>query len=343
MRCVTGILLTVLLSMAGMESARAATCADDFKTRVAANGECLVIQAYGEPAKKTALVVFIHGDGYRGGPSDYMYPIAQQFAAKGVVAVGLIRPGYYDSNDNSSTGYSYREGDNYQPDVIETVAAAVKVLKNHYKAEYVVLAGHSGGSAISGVIIGKYPGLVNAAVLGACPCNVPDWRFMRRGRNNWAFSLSPHDFIGKIDKKTTVVAVTGSNDDNTTPGLARGYVNDLKENGIDATFIEIPGRGHGGIEQTEAYLYALVKLLVGRSYGMLEASKECPKCGNTPKLPESAIGMDIDAKAQRLIKDWGENAAKVALKKANEMEVSGDSESQAIWLKVRARIEKQQN
>ena len=90
-------------------------------------------------------------------------------------------------------------------------------------------------------------------------------------------------------------------------------------------------------------LVSLAKLLAGRSYGTLEPSKECPMCGNTPKLPESAIGMDIDGKAQRLIKDWGENAAKIAMKRAKEMEVSGDSESQEIWLKVRARIEKQQN
>jgi len=172
--------LAVALAGAAHQVAAAEPCAADNRARVAANDECLVIRTYGESAERTSLIIFIHGDGYRGGPSDYMYPIAQIFGAKGVVAVGLIRPGYYDSKDNHSTGNSYREWDNYQPDVIATVAAAVKVLKNHYKAEYVVLAGHSGGSAISGVIIGKYPGLVNAAVIGACPCNVPDWRLAIR-------------------------------------------------------------------------------------------------------------------------------------------------------------------
>ena len=257
--------LAIVLAFVTHQTAMAEPCAADNKTLVAANDECLVIKAYGEPAARTALVVFIHGDGYRGGPYDYMYPIAQHYGAKGVVAVGLIRPGYYDSNDNSSTGYSYREGDNYQPDVIETVAAAIKVLKNHYKAEFVVLAGHSGGSAISGVIIGKYPGLVNGAVLGACPCNVPDWRFMRRGRNNWDFSLSPHDFIGKIDKKTTVVVITGGKDGNTPPEIAKDYVNSLKGNGIDATYIEVPGVGHNGIVKTSDYQTAINKLLRGRS------------------------------------------------------------------------------
>ncbi len=262
--------LAVALAAATHQVAAAEPCAADNRARVTANDECLVIRTYGESAERTSLIIFIHGDGYRRdpsdyGPSDYMYRIAQKFGAKGVVAIGLIRPGYFDSRDNHSTGNSYRDRDNYRPDVIATVAAAVKVLKNHYKAEYVVLAGHSGGSAISGVIIGKYPGLVNAAVLAACPCNGPDWRIMRRGRNNFPFSLSPHNFIDMIDKKTTVVAVTGGNDGNTEPVLARDYVASLKGKGIDATFIEVPGIGHNGIVKTSDYRTAITQLLKGRS------------------------------------------------------------------------------
>jgi dipeptidyl aminopeptidase/acylaminoacyl peptidase len=264
------MVLAIVLAAAACHAAAAEPCVADNTTRVAANDECLVIQTYGEPAERTSLIVFIHGDGYRPdpadyGPSDYMYRIAREFGTKGVVAVGLIRPGYFDSNGGHSTGNSYREWDNYQPDVIATVAAAVKVLKKHYDAENVVLAGHSGGSAISGVIIGKYPGLANAAVLGACPCNVSDWRIMRRGNNNWRLSLSPHDFVDTIDKKTTVVAITGGKDDNTKPVLARDYVTVLKANGIDATFIEVPGIGHDEIVRTRDFMNEIYELLKGRS------------------------------------------------------------------------------
>ena len=161
--------LVVTLAATAHQVAAAEPCAADNRTRVAANDECLVIRTYGESAERTSLIIVIHGDGYGGGPSDYMYPIAQTFGTKGVVAVGLIRPGYYDSTGNHSTGNSYREKDNYRLDVIATVAAAIDVLKNHYQADFVILAGHSGGSAVSGVIIGKYPGLVNAAVLGPLP------------------------------------------------------------------------------------------------------------------------------------------------------------------------------
>ena len=246
------VMLTLVVALAAVarQLTAAEPCAAGNTTRVAANNECLVISTYGESVDRTALIIFIHGDGYRGGPSDYMYPIVRLFGTKGVVAVGLIRPGYYDSKGNHSTGNSHRDKDNYQPDVIATVAAAVKVLKEHYEADYVVLVGHSGGAAISGVIIGKYPGLVNAAVLGACPCNVPEWRTMRRGYNNWYLSLSPHDFITQIDKKTTVVTITGAKDENTKPVIARDYVIDLKANGVDATYIEVPSVGHNNMLRT---------------------------------------------------------------------------------------------
>ena len=257
--------LVVAVATAAAQAVAAKPCVADNRTRVLANDECLVIRTYCEPAERTSLVVFIHGDGYRGGPSDYMYRYAKRVGAKGVVAIGLIRPGYYDSRGHRSTGNSYRRGDNYRLDVIVAVAAAIKVLKTHFDAEFVVLAGHSGGSAISGVIIGRYPGLVDAAVLGACPCNVPRWRIMRRGRNNSRRSLSPHDFADRIDAKTSVVAITGGKDKNTKPVLARDYVTVLKANRIVATFVEVPGVGHNGIVRTRAYTAAISKLLEARS------------------------------------------------------------------------------
>ena len=258
--------IVILLAATNHQAAKAKTCAADNKTRVTANGECLVIEVFGETAEQTSLVVFIHGDGYRGRPSDYLYPLAERLGAKGVVAVGLIRPGYFDSDNNRSTGNSYRKkGDGYKPHIVKAVAEAIKALKAHYKAGYVVLAGHSGGAAIAGVILGKYPGLVNAAVLGGCPCNVPKWRIKRRGRNNWHSSLSPHDFVGKIDKKTKVVAITGSDDRNTVPEFGKDYVKSLKDNGIDATFIELPNVSHNGVVRTEEYEHAITQFLAGRS------------------------------------------------------------------------------
>lgn len=241
-------------------------CSADNRTRVAAGNECLVIKTYGDSAERTSLIIFIHGDGYRRdpadyGPSDYMYRIARKYGAKGIVAVGLIRPGYFDSSGSHSTGNSYRDGDNYRPDVVATVAAAIKALKEHHNADIVVLAGHSGGAAISGVIIGKYPSLVDAAVLGACVCNIPEWRTSRRGYNNWKRSLSPHNYVDKIDKKTKVIAITGDKDENTKSVFARDYVASLRAKEIDASFIEVPGVGHNGIVTTLEFETAINEIL----------------------------------------------------------------------------------
>jgi len=254
-------LATSIIFLAG-GPAKAADCAADNVTRVATDDECLVIKVFGQPAKKTRLLIFIHGDGSRGGASDYLYPLAGSFAADGVVSVGLIRPGYYDSENNHSTGFSYRsEGDGYRPEIIDAVAQAVKVLKAHYNAGHVVLVGHSGGAAISGVITGKYPGLVNAALLGACPCNVPDWRMRRRGRNNWGFSLSPHDFVDAVHEGTRIIAMTGSDDSNTYPDLARAHVKSLAARGIDARYIVVPEASHNGVARSGEFKSAIKQLL----------------------------------------------------------------------------------
>ena len=230
----------------------------DNLTRIAANGECLVIQTYGSPAQKNKLIVFIHGDGSSGSSSDYLYSSARHYGSEGVISVGLIRPGYFDSAENHSTGYSNRfTGDGYGSSIIDAVAAAVRVLKNFYKAEHVVLVGHSGGAAISGVILGKFPSLANSAVLAACPCNVPQWRFMRRGRNNWTSSLSPHSYADDVPKGTKVIAVTGGGDSNTQPVIASEYVELLKRNGIEATYIEAPSTGHNGVTRSQEFFDAI--------------------------------------------------------------------------------------
>lgn len=75
--------LAVALAAAAHQVAAAEPCAADNRARVAANDECLVIRTYGESAERTSLIIFIHGDGYRGGSSDYMYPIAQIFGGEG--------------------------------------------------------------------------------------------------------------------------------------------------------------------------------------------------------------------------------------------------------------------
>lgn len=242
--------------------AAAEECAADNLTRVRGGGECLVIKTYNAGAGAKTLLVFIHGDGSGGGPSDYLFSRAERYGKADVVAVGLIRPGYYDSQDNFSTGASYRsEGDGYRDHVVDAVTGALKELKAFHGAEKLILVGHSGGAAISGVILGREPGLADAAVLAACPCHVPDWRIMRRGSNTWTRSLSPHEFEDKIPAGTRVVAVTGSGDSNTRPEIAGAYIERLKTRGLDARFVDVPGASHNRVTRTDEFFAAIDQLL----------------------------------------------------------------------------------
>ena len=242
-------------------NAKADPCDAETETRVTGATECLVYQSFGTQSSNTTLVVFIHGDGSRGGASDYLYPLAQSVSGDGVVTVGLIRPGYY-SEDGKSTGSSYRKnGDGYRPHIVDAVTGAVLNLKTRFEAKRVILVGHSGGAALSGVILGRAPGLVDAAVLGACPCHVSKWRLQRRGKDNWRQSLSPHDFVDGVPKDTVVIALTGEADDNTRSNIAEGYVEDLQEAGIAARFAEVADAGHNRVMRMPQMKDAIVELI----------------------------------------------------------------------------------
>ncbi len=67
MRNLVMMALALALAAVAHQLAAAEPCAADNRVRVAANDECLVIRAYGESAERTSLIIFIHGDGYRGG------------------------------------------------------------------------------------------------------------------------------------------------------------------------------------------------------------------------------------------------------------------------------------
>lgn len=257
MKPTTGLAFCLLVFLAACQTTTAKTCAPDDKTGVAAGSECLIIETTGTASTNPTLIVFIHGDGSRGGPSDYMFKNARSYGTDNVVSIGLIRPGYFDSDGHYSSGNSYRENDIYRVDVIDSITNAVKSLKKHYKAKRIVLVGHSGGAAISGIILGRSPGLIDTVVLAACPCDVPRWREMRRGYNTWTQSLSPHDFAKDIPNDARIIALTGEYDDNTRTVLAHDYVGSLRTRGIDATYIEVSKIGHNSILRTDAFADAV--------------------------------------------------------------------------------------
>jgi len=258
------------------QHSRACLNADNIN-RINANGECLAVQSFFYknklPKKNSRLLIFIHGDGAKGGgPSDYLKYQATFFLDPSTISTVLIRPGYYDSYGNYSTGESYAfdcEGfpcDGYREKTITTLASAIKKLKNFYQPRCTILVGHSGGAMMSGVILGKYPHLVSGAVLASTTNNVHEWS-NHHGWGKWPNSLSPHDWVAKIPSDTFVYIVSGIRDKNTYPNMARTYYESLKKSKIPAYFIFSEEGSHNTIVLNKAKEFKLA---------IQKALKDCP-------------------------------------------------------------------
>jgi len=283
MRCMLVVVLAAMVHVCSGQAIKAEDCANDYVTRVAANGECLAIDAVGETAERNTLIVMVHGDG--GG--DYYHRVARIYGSKGVIAVAMTRPGYCGRKGCSSgTRPGYKSS--YSSWVVETVTEGIKALKVHYNAEHTIVIGRSGGSAILGVAIGKYAPLADVAVLTACPCNVSYWR-RKRGRGVWSGSLSPDNYTDDVPKTMKVITITGSLDKNTFPELGEDYAAELRDEGVDARFILV-NAGHG-VSSTGEFNDLMRELLEGRSFGAL------------PKAPEPTA----EEKAQVYLKKVTEN------------------------------------
>ncbi len=191
------------------------------------------------------LVILLHGDVSSGGAADYLYPLAASVASAktGTIAAAVLRPGYFDASGQKSTGSNNGRSDHYTSRNNALVADTILNLKKQIKPSRVIVIGHSGGSAQLGVIIGRYPGLIDTAILASCPCDIKTWRASRNA-SAWPASQSPVDFVNKVGKGTRIIAVNGSSDSNTRPALAKAYVELARTAGLDASYIEIPSTAH---------------------------------------------------------------------------------------------------
>lgn len=256
--------------------AKAGVCADgaaaDGKTRAGANGICMVIQA-APPATggpTAPLIVVLHGDN-RGQMMGGRYlrlatKLSLEFSGP---ALFMLRPGY-QGDTGKSDGFAKLEDDDYSKKNIDFLAGALDQLKRDSGDRKLILVGHSGGAAMSAVLIALYPQIVDAAVLAGCPCNVQPWRQWRKqsaGKRDgyWPNSLSPSDFANKTSNKSVIVAITGDGDTNTLPKFAEEYISALRENGVqNAKFVLVTGETHRTVPESkeviEGVRYAIEKL-----------------------------------------------------------------------------------
>ena len=244
-------------------SAKSAECLNDKITRITGKYECLAIHTFvkNSESKIKNLVIFIHGDQSDNSPVSGMINNAQGTPVPNeTVKVAILRPGYFDRAGGKSTGNDCGRRDCYTVTNLDEMTAAVQSLKNHYKPSKTILIGHSGGAAISGVMIGRTPGIAEGAILLACPCNISQWRFMQNRSGSYN-SLSPSDFIKNIPKTTKVFAITGASDSNTQDVLAKDYVKSLTDLNISAQYKSLPNVDHNKVNEIYVIEEALNELL----------------------------------------------------------------------------------
>jgi pimeloyl-ACP methyl ester carboxylesterase len=245
----------------------AATCsAEDFDTRVSGQSQCLVMRRFGA-VEPESLIVWLHGDVGSGGPANYHFAAAEQAATalsgSGVLSVALVRPGYPDGNGNASTVAFLHSGrsDHYTAENLTEVGVAIERLRTKFRPKKVIVIGHSGGAATTGVLLGLKPGLIDGAVLVACPCDIAAWR---AGRREWPRSESPMRWVDKVSPAARVIALTGGRDDNTLPALAQAYVQTLAARNVAAQFRLLPDDSHNSAFRSEAVLEAVRELVAAK-------------------------------------------------------------------------------
>ncbi|MGK0271211.1 MAG: pimeloyl-ACP methyl ester carboxylesterase [Cocleimonas sp.] len=253
------MLLILLTACGGGNDVSAIPCADDNVQAIEMESGCVQLLSTPPVENPRILWILIHGDGSSGSASDGMFNQLSSLAGSDSMAIGLIRPGYFTLDNRRSTGpESDRRFDHYTQATTDYIADAIVELKDHYQPDQTVVVGHSGGAAMTALVSSFYPGLIDKSVLVACPCNVPEWRVFRRGANNWLRSLSPIDYVDQLDPSVPLVAIVGSEDENTYSQLTIDYISLAQTAGVIANYEIIPNRDHNGIINDSAPLISFL-------------------------------------------------------------------------------------
>lgn len=265
---IRAILSSILLAVISHAVVGAPCEAEDYEQKVSGKDQCLRMRKYGAAAPEV-LLVWLHGDVSSGGPANYHFPIAQKaaekFSASNVLSIALVRPGYPDGSGEISTSSAplLQRFDHYTEENIAEVAAAIRRLRDKYKPNQLIAIGHSGGAASSALIMGMMPGLLDATILVACPCNLASWR-SSAGKRPWNHSEDPMKWVDKIDTAVRVIALTGSRDNNTFPEIAESYIQALQAKEINAEFQTLSGENHNSAFRAPEVFDAIQKMITAK-------------------------------------------------------------------------------
>jgi hypothetical protein len=222
-----------------------------------AGNVCLVAKVFASPsAPGRAMAIVVHGDG--GGFIEPAYMRRLERTAERIVkdrpgdgVVFVQRPGYR-SELGRSRGQAKPEDDDYTAENVKIMADAVKELRRLWEPSHAVWVGHSGGAALGALLMGREPGIVQGAILSACPCgDIRQWRTHRnqsRGRSGagtWPNSLSPVDHMGGLKPGIRVVLLTGDRDENTLARFNETWVEIAVSRGAHVTSVIMKNITHG--------------------------------------------------------------------------------------------------
>lgn len=267
--CVLATVAAMVASGMGPSAAQAAGCADkDPATSVTLpDGGCISFRSSPRTQAGAPLVVFMHGDGGGSiGPSywDLLTKTGDQIAAEtNAIFVVLVRPGYGGPGGRSS-GEAKSGDDDYTAGNVKLAAEAIGALKAKFASSRVIVAGTSGGAATAALVMGRHPGVADAAWLNACPCQIQPWRAWRMqsaGRTTPWSSLSPDQHVAGVAPNARFAVVVGESDVNTLSKFSEAYVAALKARGVAADLTIVRGGTHPSTWRTPESVAALTTLL----------------------------------------------------------------------------------
>ncbi len=242
---------------------------------------CLIMRLH-EPANPVpnVLAVFMHGDNSgrielraNRGPA---YNLSEKLK---ITTVNLQRPGYL-SELGRSDGYNRNQDDDYTPGNVEIIASALAHLRQAHPGKKILLAGHSGGSAMTALLAARFPSSADAYMVVACPCDEGPWRQWRQvsvGRSGyWPNSLSPMAEAAKVPVATRIALLVGSKDDNTLPKFSEAYVARLQAQGVKARMVYAADATHQTVVQSTEF-FALALELATELIALVEPVTQGPR------------------------------------------------------------------
>lgn len=202
------------------------------------------------------LVVVVHGDAPGHDPV-YQYDFARSLAAEldDTLVLAVLRPGYRDGMGAGSDGdRGLAVGDNYTEDAADQLGAAIAEAASRLRARDVRLVAHSGGAALSLIMLAQRSGLASGALIASCPCDLGPWRRHMALRDLNPFFLLPVRSVSpltKVDRLPTGLdlrILVGEQDPVAPPWLSQRLLRAAKARGLHARLTIIPGVGHEILE-----------------------------------------------------------------------------------------------